>query len=71
MRSIAKLFGIVNAVPDFSTLSRRGNGLVLQTIPRVDGHASIDLVVGSTGLKIFGEGEWHEQKHKTKRKRRA
>ena len=25
----------------------------------------------STGLKIFGEGEWLEQKHKTKRKRRS
>jgi len=71
MRSIAKLFGIVTAVPDFSTLSRRGNGLVLQTIPRGDGHASTHLVVDSTGLKIFGEGEWHEQKHKAKRKRRS
>jgi hypothetical protein len=27
--------------------------------------------VDSTGLKIFGEGEWLEQKHKTKRKRRS
>lgn len=25
----------------------------------------------STGLKVFGEGEWLEQKHKTKRKRRS
>jgi hypothetical protein len=29
------------------------------------------LVVDSTGLKILGEGEWLEQKHKTKRKRRS
>ena len=34
MRSIAKLFGIVIEVPDFSTLSRRGNGLALQTKPK-------------------------------------
>jgi hypothetical protein len=27
--------------------------------------------VDSTGLKIFGEGDWLEQKHKTKRKRRS
>ena len=29
MRSIAKLMGVEIAVPDFSTLSRRGKGLVL------------------------------------------
>ena len=25
----------------------------------------------STGLKIFGEGEWHEEKHKAKGKRKS
>ena len=71
MRSIAKLLGIIIAVPDFSTMSRRGNGLTLQTKPRAHSQAGIHLVVDSTGLKIFGEGEWLEQKHKTKRKRRS
>jgi hypothetical protein len=27
--------------------------------------------VDSTGLKIFGEGEWLEKKHKTNRKRNS
>jgi hypothetical protein len=71
MRSIAKLLGIMIAVPDFSTLSRRGNGLALQTKPRVHSQAGIHLVVDSTGLKISGEGDWLEEKHKTKRKRRS
>lgn len=71
MRSIAKLLGIVVAVPDFSTLSRRGNGLALQTKLRAHSQAGIHLVVDSTGLKVFGEGEWLEKKHKTKRKRRS
>jgi hypothetical protein len=31
----------------------------------------VQLVVDSTGLKIFGEGEWLEEKHKTKGKQRA
>ena len=31
----------------------------------------VHLVVDSTSLKIFSEGEWLEQKHKTKRKRRS
>ena len=43
----------------------------MQTSPRADKQAAIHLVVDSTGLKIFGEGEWLEEKHKTKRKRRS
>jgi hypothetical protein len=71
MRSIAKLLGVEIAVPDFSTLSRRGNGLMMRAKPKVNGEAAIHLTVDSTGLKIFGEGEWLEEKHKTKRKRRS
>ncbi len=29
------------------------------------------MFVDSTGLKIFGEGDWLEQKHKAKRRRRS
>ncbi|MEO9780430.1 MAG: IS5 family transposase [Sedimentitalea sp.] len=71
MRSIAAMLEVNIAVPDFSTLSRRGSGLTLQSRPRIDSHAAIHLVVDSTGLKIFGEGEWLEEKHETKRKRRS
>ena len=71
MRSIVELLGTKIAVPDFSTLSRRSCGLVFQTKQRTDSQAVIHLTVDSTGLKIFGEGEWLEEKHKTKRKRRS
>ena len=71
MRSITELLGINIAVPDFSTLSRRGCGLIFQTKQRTDSQAAIHLTIDSTGLKIFGEGEWLEEKHKTKRKRRS
>lgn len=71
MRSIARLLGIEIAVPDFSTLSRRGNGLTLCTKPAPRSDKPVQLIMDSTGLKIFGEGEWLEQKHKTKRKRRS
>jgi hypothetical protein len=30
----------------------------------------IDLIVDSTGLKVYGQGEWHSQKHGEKRARR-
>jgi hypothetical protein len=31
----------------------------------------MQLVVDSTGLKIFGEGAWLEEKHKTNAKRKS
>jgi hypothetical protein len=71
MRSIAALLGVAIAVPDFSTLSRRGEGLTSHATRKTAGSNPVHLVVDSTGLKIFGEGEWLEQKHKTKRKRRS
>ena len=71
MRSIATLLGVKIAVSDFSTLSRRSNGAILRPNPRTDNGASIQLVVDSTGLKIFGEGDWLEEKHKTKAKRKS
>ena len=66
MRSIIGLLGAEIAVPDFSTLSRRGKGLTF--LQRVKLTNPVHLVVDSTGLKIFGEGEWCVQKHKTKAK---
>ena len=72
MRSIATLMGAEIAVPDFSTLSRRGKGLVLPPVRRqaASNHKPAHLVGDSTGLKIFGEGEWLENKHKIKVKRK-
>jgi hypothetical protein len=71
VRSVAALMGVDIAVPDFSTLSRRGKRLTLPSAnsgTRASG--PIHLVVDSTGLKIFGEGEWLENKHKIRLKRR-
>ena len=71
MRSIAKLLGVYFSVPDFSTLSRRGSGLTLRPTPKSNSNEAIHLAVDSTGLKIFGEGEWCEEKHKNKAKRKS
>ena len=70
MRSIADLLGVEIAVPDFSTLSRRGKGLTLPAPRKTDRSDPVHLVVDSTGLKIFGEGEWCAQRHKKKAKRK-
>ncbi|AXA43599.1 MULTISPECIES: IS5 family transposase [Rhizobium] len=67
----AALMGFDIAVPDFSTLSCRSKGLALPSTKfRATTSGPVHLVVNSTGLKVFGEGEWLENKHKTKAKRK-
>jgi len=70
MRSISKLMQLEVSVPDFSTLSRRGPGLSLPVTPKAKRTDPVHLTIDSTGLKIFGEGEWLQAKHKTKVKRK-
>ncbi|AQV92601.1 IS5 family transposase [Cupriavidus necator] len=49
-------------VPNYTTLSRRAQELeVVLPVRRAD--ESLHLVVDSTGLKVFGEGEWKVRKH--------
>lgn len=51
-------------VPDYSTLSRRSATLPLRLQPISGGAKAItDIVVDSTGLKVYGEGEWKVRKH--------
>ena len=70
MGSIGTLMGLDIRVPDYSTLSRRANGLSIAQAMRQAGSVAVHLVVDSTGLKIFGEGGWLAQKHKIKGIRR-
>ena len=48
-------------VPDHTTLSKRGKSFTVR-LPRNSGGA-MNLVLDSTGLKIYGEGEWKVRKH--------
>lgn len=70
MRSIAKLMGMELAVPDFSTLSRRGKGLKFNRNRRA-ANKPTTLIVDSTGLKVHGGNNWHEEKHGTKKARKT
>jgi hypothetical protein len=50
-------------------LSRRGGGLTI--LPkRVERDEPLHLLVDSTGIKIYGEGEWLDQKHGVRSRRR-
>jgi hypothetical protein len=60
--SVLRLLGLELAVPDHTTLSRRSGGFAGQR-PRVMPHGPLHLLIDSTGLKLFGQGEWQEAKH--------
>jgi hypothetical protein len=67
VRSILAMLGIVLSVPDHTTLSRRGKTLKVKLPKKASGH--LDIVMDSTGLKIYGEGEWKVRTHgKSKRR---
>jgi hypothetical protein len=69
LRSIAGVLKIDMPIPDHTTLSRRGGGLMI--LPkRIDHNEPLRLLVDSTGLKIYGEGEWLDQKHGIRSRRR-
>ena len=55
VRSLMGLLGLPLPVPDYSTLSRRARAL---EVSLARSRRIKHLVVDSTGLKLYGEGEW-------------
>ena len=67
MRSIFQLRKINLPVPDHSTLSKRGKDLKV-SLPKKNSQ-SLNIVMDSTGLKIYGEGEWKVRMHGASKRR--
>ena len=62
VKGIVGLMRIEVAIPDFTTLAKRAKHLsVALNASKVKG--PVFLVVDSTGLKVYGEGEWKVRKH--------
>ena len=61
-RSLMGLMGLDLPIPDHTHLSRRVRRLVVE-IARQERAGPIHVVVDSTGLKVFGEGEWKVRQH--------
>lgn len=55
--SVLRLMQISLPVPHYSTLSRRARWLEVKLATRAD-RGPLHLIVDSTGLKLYGEGEW-------------
>ena len=61
--SLLRLMGLDLNAPDHTTLSRRNRDVLVPAVRRAD-DGPIHLVVDSTGLKIYGAGEWCSRKHR-------
>ena len=66
--SIMDLLGLDLLVPDHTTFSRRSVDLGVATaLKKASG--PVHVVIDSTGLKVFGAGEWLHEKHGGKPRR--
>ena len=68
MESIGAVLHLEVAIPDYSTLSR-GRAMLEIALPRTRRHEALHVVVDSTGVKVFGEGEWKVRQHGYTRRR--
>ena len=66
--SLFELMNVPLCAPDYSCVSKRA--LTLTVAYRQPPKERItDLVIDSTGLKVFGEGEWKVRKHGSEKRR--
>ncbi|KAA6321854.1 hypothetical protein EZS27_028543, partial [termite gut metagenome] len=56
-------------VPDYSTLARRQNSLPVEVSRRLESGENLTVGIDSTGLKVYGEGEWKVRKHGSSKRR--
>ncbi len=62
VESLLHVMGLDLSTPDHSTLSRRQAGLQV-ALPINPTQEPIHVVVDSSGLKVYGEGEWKVRQH--------
>lgn len=67
VRSVFRMMRINLPVPDHTTLSKRGKDLKVN-LPK-KANQKLNIVMDSTGLKIYGEGEWKVRQHGVSKRR--
>lgn len=67
LQALLKLLRLDLKAPDHTTLSRRGQTVPIRLPKRARGR--LDLVVDSSGLKVYGEGEWKVRQHGMSKRR--
>ncbi len=72
LASVLQLMGLDLAVPDHTTLSRRASkprSPNKRQVPSLPDKGPVHVLIDSTGLQIYGAGQWLEEKHGAKSRR--
>jgi transposase len=69
LQSVLELMGLTLPVPDHTTLSRRARTWKSSPKRRSAPGAPLHVLADSTGLRIYGAGQWLEEKHGVKSRR--
>ena len=66
--SLIDIMELTIEAPDYTTLSKRSGSLELQRLVDTIEQGS-HVIIDSTGLKVYGKDEWHQEKHGVTAKR--
>jgi hypothetical protein len=69
MTSVLLLMGLTISAPDHTTVSRRAVTLLVIQATSVP-HGPLHVLIDSTGLQVYGAGQWLEAKHGAKSRRK-
>ncbi|WP_440030573.1 transposase, partial [Chromobacterium amazonense] len=69
MASVIELMDLPLTAPDHTTISRRSSGLNI-TSTATQPKEALDILIDSTGMTVYGAGQWLEDKHGKKSARR-
>ena len=69
LESVVRLMGLDLPIPDYTTVCKRQRDLEVQLGARPAVQPR-HVVIDTTGLKVFGAGEWYVRKHGMGRGRR-
>ena len=70
LKSILKMMDLYLPSPDHTTLSLRNRTVNVCSCTGSLPDGPVHFIVDSTGLKIYGQGEWHAKKHGGRRRKR-
>jgi transposase len=68
LRSVAQMMNLAVGIPDHTTLSRRSAVMPL-ALDLTGAKGPVHVVIDSTGLKVYGAGEWHRETHGSRGRR--
>ena len=69
LTSLVELMKIPLKIPNYSRMCRRAATLILPDLKNNEEQYPLNILIDSTGLKIFGAGEWRETKYGLKKRR--